>query len=312
MKYKGEKYEKLTDADVKKLCSALRTNTTFKGEVNLSKNNLTDLSGLYIADAMKTFTGFRKLNLAENDLKSKSGEYIGEVLIDNPDYPIEEINFKGNRLEEYGIRRILVAATKNKNIKKLNLGYISDFGLELLSHELLNTNLIKLAFEEDPEKPFTDKVRDKFIEAFKAGIDNSEDFTIQVIDCKDERIQYYSRERKDQIKDLKKFKKRNKALTQKSLVDMIIKCVEGKRKPNKIAIKKYFKNTFGDLLNDAMYELSRKQEKFPDNDEYFTVEGSCVFVGEFLLEHLPEHEKESLDQEKEKRDDKQHEDELKK
>jgi hypothetical protein len=43
-----------------------------------------------------------------------------------------------------------------------------------------------------------------------------------------------------------------------------------------------------------MYELMRKQEKFPDNEEYFTVEGSCQFVGEFLLSNLPEHEVEAL------------------
>ena len=91
------------------------------------------------------------MNLGKNSLCSKSGEYIGEVLIENPDYRLEEINFKGNRLEEYGLRRMIVAATKNPNIKKLNLGIISDFGLELLSHDLLNTNLRKLEFEEDEE-----------------------------------------------------------------------------------------------------------------------------------------------------------------
>ena len=43
-----------------------------------------------------------------------------------------------------------------------------------------------------------------------------------------------------------------------------------------------------------MYELTRKQEKFPEINEYFTVEGSCEFVGEFLLTNLPEHETEAL------------------
>ena len=53
-----------------------------------------------------------------------------------------------------------------------------------------------------------------------------------------------------------------------------------------------------------MYELTRKQEKFPDEKDYFSVEGCGKFVGDFLLEHLPDHEKESLKAEKEADDDK--------
>lgn len=152
---------------------------------------------------MKSFSGITRLDLSSNNLRSKSGEYIGDVLINNPDYPIEELNFKDNRLEEYGVRRIIVAATKNRHIRKLKLGIITDFGLEILSQELLNTNLVKLSFQEDKENPFSDSVRDKFIEVFQQGIENSEDFTIQEIDWKDERIQYYCKERKQQIKDFK-------------------------------------------------------------------------------------------------------------
>lgn len=64
------------------------------------------------------------------------------------------------------------------------------------------------------------------------------------------------------------------------------------------------------MLNDAMYELTRKQEKFPDNKDYFSVEGCCSFVGEYLLEHLPEHEIESLKAEKEQHDEKKELDEI--
>lgn len=57
-----------------------------------------------------------------------------------------------------------------------------------------------------------------------------------------------------------------------------------------------------------MYELTRKQEKFPDNEEYFTVEGRCKFVGDFLLDHLPEHEREALQNEKHEENDKKEQD----
>ena len=39
-------------------------------------------------------------------------------------------------------------------------------------------------------------------------------------------------------------------------------------------VKKYFVNTFGDVLTDALYELERKQYKFPEEKEkYFSVKG---------------------------------------
>jgi hypothetical protein len=154
----------LTDDDVKNLSEALKNNTVFKGELNLSKNNLSDLSGLYVANAMKTFKGIQKLDLSKNNLRSKAGEYIGDVLIENPNYKLHELNFKGNKLEEYGLRRVIVGVTMNHNVTKIKLGVISDFGLELLSNELENTNLKNIAFEEDEDHPFTDRVKDLFIE----------------------------------------------------------------------------------------------------------------------------------------------------
>jgi hypothetical protein len=123
-----------------------------------------DLSGLYVATTMKTFKGIRKLILSKNNLKSKTGEYIGDVLIDNPDYKIHEIDLRGNKLEECGIRRLIIASTKNHNITKFKFGVLSDFGLELLSHELINTNLSSIAFEEDEDHPFSERVKDLFIE----------------------------------------------------------------------------------------------------------------------------------------------------
>jgi len=223
-------------------------------------------------------------------LKSKSGEFIGDVLIGNPDYPLKELSLKGNELEEYGVRRIIVAATKNRNLRKLKLGTISDFGLQLLTDELINTNLEKIEFEESKEHPFSERVKEAFIE-------KSEEFRT-VVKCKGEGMEYYNDQKKDEEKGYSKYKKRNLVLAQKSLVKEVVKNLEQKKNPQKIAIRKYFKNTFGDLLNDAMYELTRKQEKFPDQEEFFSVQGSASFVAHFLLSNLPEHEVEGLKEEK--------------
>ena len=161
LKYKGEKHEKLTDEDVSRLFKGLE-NSSFEGKIDLSKNGLSDLSALYISSSLTKFKGLRELNLSDNNLHSKAGEYLGEVLSENPDYQITSISFKGNKLEEYGLRRMIVAATKNPNIKKMDLGTISDFGLELLAKEILNTSLLKLAFKEDKDKPFSQAMKDEF------------------------------------------------------------------------------------------------------------------------------------------------------
>lgn len=55
-------------------------------------------------------------------------------------------------------------------------------------------------------------------------------------------------------------------------------------------VQRYFKNTFGDILNDAMYELQRKQTKYPDNVEYFTEKGIIEYIANHIMAHLPEWE----------------------
>jgi len=238
---------------------------------------------------MKTFKGIKKLNLSKNNLHSKAGEFLGDALIENTDYPLEELNFKDNKLEEYGLRRVIIAATKNHNLKKLNLGIITDFGLEFLSQELGDTNLLKIEFEEDSSKPFSSKTKNKFIEC-------SEEFPT-IIKWKDDTIQYYNKQKKKDAKE-------NKSVDNDPIFSFLNKVSSEwklKKGPHKIAIQKYFKNTFGDLLNDAMYELSRKQENSHEKDEYFSVEESCSFVGEFLLENLPQSETDSLRESKDKK-----------
>lgn len=62
-------------------------------------------------------------------------------------------------------------------------------------------------------------------------------------------------------------------------------------------VRKFFNNTFGRLLNDALYALEKKQEKEPDNEEIFTKNASIAFVAKYLLENLPDNEKNPFDYE---------------
>jgi len=49
----------------------------------------------------------------------------------------------------------------------------------------------------------------------------------------------------------------------------------------------FYRNTFADLVNDAIFALKKKQSKETENRELMTCEGSIKFVSQFLLDNLP-------------------------
>lgn len=63
--------------------------------------------------------------------------------------------------------------------------------------------------------------------------------------------------------------------------------VEKKDKIKKMPVRKFFNNTFGTLLNDAIFALKKKQSKEPENFDLFTKKGSVKFVALYLLDNLP-------------------------
>ena len=61
-------------------------------------------------------------------------------------------------------------------------------------------------------------------------------------------------------------------------------------------VRKFYKNTFGDILNRALFALQKKQQKTPDSNELFTTEGMIKFVAFQLLDSPPDGEIEQDDQ----------------
>lgn len=53
-------------------------------------------------------------------------------------------------------------------------------------------------------------------------------------------------------------------------------------------VRAHIKNTFGSLLNDALYDLQRTRGKHPELVELQTVPGSAKYIAEYLLRNLPE------------------------
>ena len=61
-------------------------------------------------------------------------------------------------------------------------------------------------------------------------------------------------------------------------------------------VRKFFDNTFGNLLNDALFKLQKQQSREPDNEEIFTKEGMIKIVGMYVIENLPEAETRAMEE----------------
>ena len=59
---------------------------------------------------------------------------------------------------------------------------------------------------------------------------------------------------------------------------------------HKMPVRKFYNNTFGTLLNRAIFELIKSQQQHPDNMEYFTTEGMIRIVAQTLLSDPPDGE----------------------
>ena len=79
------------------------------------------------------------------------------------------------------------------------------------------------------------------------------------------------------------------------MFEQLIKCCEEKDHNKNMPVRMFYRNTFGNLVNDAIFALKKKQSKEPQNVEIFTCEGSIKFVAQFLLDNLPDGEAHAKD-----------------
>ena len=151
LNYAGEEHEKLTDDDVAQLAQALLTNNSFRGELEINCNDLSDLAALHLAPLFEKQSGqnISKLKVDGNCFTSKAGEYIGGALASNPDYQIKSLSFTGICLESIGVTRIVEACNANAHIKRLDIGVLTDRGLQTIANLLRsNTSLEEITIQE--------------------------------------------------------------------------------------------------------------------------------------------------------------------
>lgn len=230
-------------------------------------------SALYLNEALARpgAKNITKLSFAKNKkLQGKCGVFIGDALIRNPDHPVEKISFKKVNLGENGLLRIIEAANVNSNIRKLHMGVISDRALLLMAETLKkNTTLEKLKFTEDPDNTWSESSKHGFIEMLKQH-KNLIKVKFEPAD-KDgpanghklfkKEIEFFVKKIKKEHRTNDEMEDRINSCAPDHMFKDLLKMIEDKDEHEKMPVRKFFNNTFGTLLNDAIFALMKKQSK---------------------------------------------------
>ncbi len=109
-------------------------------------------------------------------------------------------------------------------------------------------------------------------------------------------IEFYTNKKLQTHKASKKFQKRHRDCEPDALFENMLELLEEKDSQKKMPVRKFFNNTFGTILNDALFALKKKQSKTSENaaevggagaQDIFTKKGSIKFVAMYILENLP-------------------------
>lgn len=94
-------------------------------------------------------------------------------------------------------------------------------------------------------------------------------------------------------------KEREESCNDSGMFENLLKLLEDREKNQKMPVRQFYKNTFNTLLNDAIFNLKKKQSKNVDNTALFTHEGQVKEVAFYILANLPDGElvREMSDQE---------------
>lgn len=80
-------------------------------------------------------------------------------------------------------------------------------------------------------------------------------------------IEFYTDQKSELKKKDKKFGERMQSCEPTNMFDNMLKHVEDKDKNEKMPVRKFYNNTFKELLNDAIFALNKKISKTKDGEE---------------------------------------------
>ena len=262
--------------DISRLADALKGNTKFNGPLNLENQRLTDISGMYIGRILAQGDNISKLCFAhkgDNKITHKSGEYIGQGLLDNPTSKIHKLDLQGLNLGETGLQRVLEAVNNIACIEKLHVGVVTDSGLKILAAQLAhNTTLEELQFSETPDhqKYWTEESRCCLVETLKLTSVKLKKVKAKFqkanrelahADAFQDELEFYTDQKSALKKKDKRTKERMTSCDTDHMFENMQRYIENTDKNEKMPVRKFFNNTFGQLLNDALFALKKRISK---------------------------------------------------
>lgn len=254
---------------------------------------------MYLKNALRRpgSKNITKINLSKNkDLSEKAGIFLGDALIENPDHPVKKINFKDVCLGENGLMRIIEAANQNQNIKVLNVGVVTSVGLLRMAQCLRhNKSLEKLKFTESEVSHWSENSKSEFVAMLKEH-KYFEKVKFEAAKGQDHKafkkeIEFFVRKIKKCHEKNEDIEERKVSCTNEHLFASLLEMIENREDHEKMPVRKFFMNTFNNLMNDAIFALMKKQRKSNKN-EILTMQGSIRFVSQYLMAELPENERE--------------------
>ena len=214
-------------------------------------------------------------------MSEKTGILIGQALIENPEQPVAKISFKKVCIGETGLLRILEATNCNCNITTLYPGCVSDRGLMMMAKVLrANKGLTKLKFTEHVGEPWSDESKSEFVKmvmGHKNLIKVKFDCQSDDDDSFKHEIDFYVNKIKKSHKQANDIDNRKESCTNEHLFSDLLKMIEDKDDHEKMPVRKFFNNTFDTLINDAIFNLMKRQSK-SKNNQIRTMQGSIKFV----------------------------------
>lgn len=140
-------------------------------ELVLSANELEDLSGLSIAEALKDNAQMRTLYLSHNELTDKSAVALANAIVSNPKCVLSTLSLSTNRVSDDGLSALADALAKNTTLTRLELAHnpYTDAGATALGGALqANSTLVKL--DISGARPKHGKIGEKGGKALAAGL----------------------------------------------------------------------------------------------------------------------------------------------
>jgi len=90
-------------------------------------------------------------------------------------------------------------------------------------------------------------------------------------------IDFFVRKIKIMKKGIEEFNDRFDSCSNDHMVSQMLKLIEEKEEHKKMPVRRFFSNTFSTLLNDAIFQLTKKQMKSKSNS-IMTMQGSIRYV----------------------------------